>query len=320
MAIRIVRCSSRCSFSTFFRFIVGFILFLIALLIILYGIQQKYSKELKFREASHFFFKILSADHYCSSDYRAISTCGCRADRRGYHQKVIGFSIYGNFSLREVFMRYVKAMERISDQVRLAYPDWIVRIYLTAENSRLLETIFGTDKHVDICVVESVLDESRSHLRRVDQLFPTIWRFLPLLDPMVDLFMSRDSDSYIIEREMKAVKEWLNSSFAFHVMRDHQLHCKLLFCTYINYRLIYALLCLLGLGIQFLNLNSLVAPMLAGMWGVNLQHSTFPNRWHIVDAATEIFQSQFSIKEMVQGLDQNLLWDYIWPIASRSLV
>ena len=163
----------------------------------------------------------------CSSDTSAISTCGCRGDQRGHHQKVVSFALFGNLSEEQTHDRYVEAMENVADQVRSAYPGWVVRIYSTAENSRILENTFrsGHHDHIDICVVESVLDLSRPHLLKAHQLFPMVWRFLPLLDPTVDLFMSRDADSYIFEREIAAVQEWLNSSIVFHVMRDHTEHC-----------------------------------------------------------------------------------------------
>lgn len=38
-----------------------------------------------------------------------------------------------------------------------------------------------------------------------------ILRFLPVIDPQVDIFFSRDLDSRISEREVAAVKEFLNS-------------------------------------------------------------------------------------------------------------
>ena len=178
-------------------------------------------------EKTGFKWFIFDDEFKCLSDSLAISTCGCRGDSRGYHQKVIGYSLYGNFSDQNIHERYVAAMESVADQIRSAYPDWVVRIYSTANNSRILKKTFNTDKndHVDICVVESALDESRPHLLKSVQLFQMVWRFLPLLDPMVDLFMSRDADSYIIERESVAVQEWVDSAAAFHVMRDHQNHC-----------------------------------------------------------------------------------------------
>ena len=43
------------------------------------------------------------------------------------------------------------------------------------------------------------------------KLYPLIWRFLPAIDPQVDLFFSRDLDSRISLREVEAVTEFLNS-------------------------------------------------------------------------------------------------------------
>ena len=40
---------------------------------------------------------------------------------------------------------------------------------------------------------------------------PTIWRYFPTLDPQVEVFLSRDLDSRITEREVAAVQEWLHS-------------------------------------------------------------------------------------------------------------
>ena len=41
---------------------------------------------------------------------------------------------------------------------------------------------------------------------------------------MVDTFMSRDTDSFIVDREEEAVHEWLMSKHIFHIMRDHPHH------------------------------------------------------------------------------------------------
>ena len=40
----------------------------------------------------------------------------------------------------------------------------------------------------------------------------------------VSIFLSRDLDSRITEREVAAVVEWLQSGQALHVMRDHPGH------------------------------------------------------------------------------------------------
>ena len=48
-----------------------------------------------------------------------------------------------------------------------------------------------------------------------------MWRFLPAGDSFVDLFMSRDTDSLIHERERDAVNQWLESDKAAHMMRGN---------------------------------------------------------------------------------------------------
>ena len=55
-------------------------------------------------------------------------------------------------------------------------------------------------------------------------LHKKMWRYLAMIDPQVDRYMSRDTDSEIFEREVAAVDEWLRSDRTFHVMRDHQGH------------------------------------------------------------------------------------------------
>ena len=41
-------------------------------------------------------------------------------------------------------------------------------------------------------------------------LYPLVWRFLPVLDPQVSLYFSRDLDSQLGERELAAVTEFVN--------------------------------------------------------------------------------------------------------------
>ena len=54
---------------------------------------------------------------------------------------------------------------------------------------------------------------------------PTIWRFLPLVDPLVGEFHSRDLDSLYSQREVDAVIDFKNVKHAqFHIMRDHKMH------------------------------------------------------------------------------------------------
>lgn len=50
------------------------------------------------------------------------------------------------------------------------------------------------------------------------------WRLEVIFEPGVDLFLIRDCDSRICQREALAVREWMASGLDFHVMRDHPDH------------------------------------------------------------------------------------------------
>ena len=46
-----------------------------------------------------------------------------------------------------------------------------------------------------------------------------MWRWFPIGDSFVDVFSSRDTDSYIIQREIDSVNAWLESDKVGHIMR-----------------------------------------------------------------------------------------------------
>lgn len=105
--------------------------------------------------------------------------------------------------------------------------DWIVRIYhnFSTESRRdlLFRKMLEHSLNVDLCDSDRVL-----RLYKIQRnVFPMIWRFLPLLDPLVDRFMSRDTDAELINREKEAVSQWLASNATFHAMRDHPWHCNI---------------------------------------------------------------------------------------------
>ena len=66
--------------------------------------------------------------------------------------------------------------------------------------------------------------DSLTELGDLSSVFGMLWRFLPVLDPTVDLMVSRDLDSRLTTREQTAVEDWLNTGLAFHVMRDNPHH------------------------------------------------------------------------------------------------
>ncbi|KZS08982.1 Uncharacterized protein APZ42_026988 [Daphnia magna] len=212
-------------------------------------------------------------------------TCGSAAARRGPHQKVIGFSIYGDLSRVDIVQKYLLPLKETIKTIPSIYPDWLVRIHHNMEKDddvnsswTIFQNILDFGSHVDLCNIT----ETVNNWKMKNDLFAMTWRWLPLLDDMVDTFMSRDSDSLIVvPREQDAVREWLASDDIFHTMKDHPNHCS--------------------------------TSMLGGMWGVKLSD----DRPRIVDAFEAIFATHH---ETTYGYDQSLLTDHVWPIAKTSVM
>lgn len=138
--------------------------------------------------------------------------------RRGPGQKVISYSVYGS---NIYYYRYIKL---IAQTAKVHYPDWIVRFYHDS-----------TFNPSFLCEVECLKDEENgSYLDNVDfcnidylpydniefsSIVPTFWRWFPFADQFVDVFLSRDSDFCVVERDRQAVDDWLQSGTLFHLMR-----------------------------------------------------------------------------------------------------
>jgi hypothetical protein len=149
---------------------------------------------------------------------------------------VVSYSLFGHPDENDqVLKRYFSSIEARAARIRRYYPGWIMRVYhnlSTADELKYLCPLRcpGGGQHrelietnVDLCHVDSIrTDVINSAL--IQRLNPRMWRFLVMLDPLVDRFMSRDVDSDIIPREVAAVRQWLQSNFTFHVMRDHPSH------------------------------------------------------------------------------------------------
>ena len=106
------------------------------------------------------------------------------------------------------------------------FTGWTVRIYHNFKDEpdyqKLCQT-FDAYRHVDLWNATRVLDERNLTV----ETFPMNWRFLPLIDENVDQFMSRDSDSLILQREVEAVGQWIQGPSTFHIIRDHPSHCNI---------------------------------------------------------------------------------------------
>lgn len=121
-------------------------------------------------------------------------------------KKVIAYSLWGDDP-----MYWVGALKNI-ELCKIYYPGWICRFYIDKNSkTELIETIKGDN-------VEVILVDSK------DSFHGMFWRFWASEDTDVDIFLSRDCDSRISDREVNAVNEWLESDKDFHIMRDHPYH------------------------------------------------------------------------------------------------
>ena len=58
----------------------------------------------------------------------------------------------------------------------------------------------------------------------LDKCSPMSWRFESIDDKNVEIMLSRDIDTIILDREVVATNEWIQSGKTFHIMRDHPHH------------------------------------------------------------------------------------------------
>ena len=117
-------------------------------------------------------------------------------------RKVISFSVWGSDP------DYLVGAEKNAELASSVYPGWETWFYVER----------GTDVDLEGKAGKVIYYESEPGS---DGMFQ---RFRPMQDPSVDVFISRDSDSRLSDREYQAVQEWLSSDKQFHAMRDHQAH------------------------------------------------------------------------------------------------
>ncbi|KAL7643493.1 UNVERIFIED_CONTAM: hypothetical protein RMT77_005475 [Armadillidium vulgare] len=226
------------------------LILLLTCIFIVFKFSTKYDKKLHFEYSS----KVLK------------TTCSREVANLGPHQKVISYSFLNKDP------GYSKGLNEIMKGVSIFYPDWKVRIYSSSQDILFLKSFMKNWNFVYFCDI----DDLPAPIYTVRPYPFTMWRFAPLGDDQVDVFMSRDLDSEISRREFDAVSEWLNSTTkSLHIMRDHPHHRPLI---------------------------------LAGMWGIRLKDE---NRENINQIKDQMFkESVYRVKKVT---DQMLLEQFLWP-------
>jgi hypothetical protein len=99
---------------------------------------------------------------------------------------------------------------------RTIYPGWTCRFYL--------------DAAVPGGCVAFLLDNG-ADVRNIEDEYPGVGlfqRFLVMNDPAVGRFLVRDCDARLSQPEADLVRQWIDSDYPFHVVRDHVLHNELM--------------------------------------------------------------------------------------------
>lgn len=99
------------------------------------------------------------------------------------------------------------------------------------KNAKLAKTVYP-EWECWFYIADDVPKDIKDELQKTSKLIPMgagnfdsmMWRFLPISDPSVNVFLSRDTDSRLNLREKVAVEEWLKEGTKLHVMRDHRYH------------------------------------------------------------------------------------------------
>ena len=130
-----------------------------------------------------------------------------------YRKKIISFSLYGIGTVYETKRDFYKGIFVNYELAKTVYPGWIIRIYMPHNEPR--EYINNIIKIKDI---ELILVDTNICLRAL--------RYLPNDDPLVDVWISRDLDSILTDREKVAVDDWLDNypDKELHIMTDNSHH------------------------------------------------------------------------------------------------
>ncbi len=175
------------------------------------------------------------------------------------------------------------------------YPGWTIRIYHddSIDNSIICNLECSTDDHevpldnVDFCDIKQIPLNPQTTLD-FSYILPMVWRWLPVGDMFVDLFISRDSDSCIFEREVSAVDEWLARNTLFHVMRDHPSH------------------------------GAIGYEMAGGLWGLKTKLNRNLAKYFYGKVTSAFLSRWYKMYKGNKGQDQYLLNWYFWPYAKLN--
>ena len=140
-----------------------------------------------------------------------------KAASREQLRKVISMSLWGGKP------RYTYGALRNAQLLPVYFPGWTLRFYVERPHYDDTTTYAPVPPRIlsklSLMGAELVyVDAERSHVP------PMMWRFLIADDMSVDVFIVRDSDCRLNDRDLAVVSDWLRTDYPFHCIRDHPSH------------------------------------------------------------------------------------------------
>ena len=119
-------------------------------------------------------------------------------------KQVISYSLYGQQ------MKFLVGAIKNAQLAQRFFPGFTVRFYVGNSVPSWCRSTLALFPNVEMILV----NEPENSISRM-------WRFRAVLDPSVDVVLSRDADARLSYREVIAHQEFLDSPFGFHIIRDH---------------------------------------------------------------------------------------------------
>ena len=136
--------------------------------------------------------------------------------RRGPNQRVVAYSILDYSSTRRD--HYMSQLRLASTILSTYFPGWIIRVYHSGESLNdndhcELQCLRdrSTNKildNIDLCSVNK-LPMGLYGTWSAEYMFPSTWRWLPIVDDFVNIFLSRRLDNCINQREISVIYDWM---------------------------------------------------------------------------------------------------------------
>jgi hypothetical protein len=120
--------------------------------------------------------------------------------------KVISISVWGDSP------RYCIGAIKNAEISQKLLPDWTCRIFVDHTVPNEYVSKLHSMENVEVAEVDDV------------GVFGAFWRFYSMFERDDNITISRDSDSRISPREVRAIDEWLTSDKKFSIIRDHERH------------------------------------------------------------------------------------------------